>query len=248
VTMNLSDTREKGLLFRGLAQARCGIYTHLSAAFREPPTDEMIEALTEASSLAETKQLFGESVAIALDQCASSLAGDDAERTARSEFMNLFKVPGGQYVTPYESVFLGTRRVGGNEVSGLLAGQSSVDVQKWYRLAALDISPEFKELPDHIAIEFGYLAHLCRKERGFAESDDEARLVRAWEMERDFVAAHIMPWIGPLRDKIRERSQHPYFAAIAELAVEFSRHDLVTLEDLLGPSEAHSVPHYDPLP
>lgn len=170
---------------------------------------------------------------------------EDLERTAHREFMNLFKVPGGQYVTPYESVFRDTREIAGRPVKGLLMGQAAVDVQKWYRLAAMDISDEYKDLPDHICLELDYLAHLCAKEQGFATTGDTAKLQRAWEMQRDFLAAHVVSWLGVLRDRIHEKSQNAYFRAIADIAVEFTQRDLATLEELLGPSGGESAPAYE---
>ena len=71
--------------------------------------------------------------------------------------MNLFKVPGPQYVTPYEAVYRDTREINGQTVGGLLADQSTVDVQKWCRLAAIEVTEDFKNLPDHIALEFNHL-------------------------------------------------------------------------------------------
>ncbi len=239
----------KSASFIELAPARHNVYAYVCTAFREAPSATQLDSLSSELFLAEARRLFSDTVVGSVRQCATSAGSDDKwERNARQEFMNLFKVPGAQYVTPYESVFRDAREIDGKQVSGLLAGQSSVDVQKWYRLAAVEVSDEFKDLPDHIVLELSYMAHLCRKEQEFAAAGDEDRLTRAWEMERDFLAGHIIPWIGLLRDKICEKTRHPYFRAVAELAAEFAVDDLATLEDLLGPSQAHSVPKYDALP
>jgi TorA maturation chaperone TorD len=159
--------------------------------------------------------------------------------------MNLFKVPGASYVAPYESVFRDTRDVAGQQVKGLLMGQSTVDVQKWYRLAALEFSEECKDLPDHICLELDYLAHLCSKEAKFGAEGDAPRLTRAWEMERDFLAAHVVSWVSMLRDKIHGKSQNAYFRAVTDMAVDFTHRDLATLEQLLGPSPARAAPNYE---
>ena len=158
--------------------------------------------------------------------------------------MNLFKVPRRQYIPPYESVYRDSREIEGKKIAGLLMGASAISVQKWYQLAALDISEECKELPDHIAMELGYLAHLCQKEQGFAATGDDARLTRTLEMERDFLAGHLAVWIGLLRDGINEKSRHSYFRAVSELAEQFVRSDLTTLESVLGPSEGCADPRY----
>jgi len=171
----------------------------------------------------------------------------DAERfsdSARLEFTNLFLVPGGQHIAPYESVFRDRREVDAREVSGLLMGQSALDVQQWYRLAALEISGDFKELPDHIGLEFHYLAYLCDREQAFGDAGDSAKQTRAREMQRDFLKAHVLSWLGDLSEKIRAKATLPLYPAIASLAVEFCQSDLGTLESVVGPSCGRSVPAY----
>jgi TorA maturation chaperone TorD len=231
--------------FSELAAVRQRMYCLLSEGFREPPTPERLRPLMRTSFRSHAAELFGEPVSQAFQQCEVLITQDPQwEQGARQEFMNLFKVPGGQYVMPYESVYRDTREIEGKKVGGLLMGQSAIDVQKWYRLAGVEISEEFKDLPDHIALELNYLAHLCAKEQEFASANDQRRLKRAWEMQRDFLAAHIVPWMSPLRDKIVEKSQHPYFRALAELTCEFTQRDLAALGGLIGRSCAMKVPAY----
>ncbi len=240
---NGDDKRTK---LASLSEARQGVYAFLSSAFAKPPSSESLAALRGEGFLSSAADLFSEQTATPLRQYAEAAEHTaELERQAHQEFMCLFKVPGGQYITPYESVFRDTRDVAGKQVKGLLMGQSAVDVQKWYRLAALDISEEYKDFPDHICLEFNYLTHVCGKEREFAGAGDDPKLTRAWEMQRDFLAAHVVSWIDALRDKLYDKSQHTYFRAIADLAVEFSKRDLATLEGLLGPSKGTSAPHYD---
>ncbi len=179
-----------------------------------------------------------------LEVCATEAGLDEFSHAARMEFTNLFLVPGGQYVAPYESVFRDTREIEGREVAGLLMGQSALDVLQWYRFAALDISRDFKELPDHIGLEFHYLAFLCEKEREFGDAGDTAKQTRAREMQRDFLKAHVLSWLGDLAGKIRAKATLPLYPAIASLAVEFCQAELTTLEAVVGPSRGQPVPAY----
>jgi TorA maturation chaperone TorD len=71
--------------------------------------------------------------------------------------------------------------------------------------------------------------------------------MRAWEMERDFLAAHVVSWVGELAQEIRARTEHPWFLGLAELLVAFTRHDLATLEKVLGPSARKPLPEYAPI-
>lgn len=232
--------------FSELALPRRSLYAWLTRAFGEPPVPSGRPAsLSGAAPLTQAAPLFGVGFGKAFAKCL--LIEEDGGAQAhelRREYMNLFKVPGGQYVTPYEAVYRDAREIDGQPVTGLLAGKSTVDVQIWYRLAAVEITEEFKDLPDHIALELNYLAHLCYKEQQFAKTGDEAHLTRTWEMERDFLAGHVVKWIGLLRDKIADKSKLSYYRDAAEIAVEFTHADLTALEGLLGPSGGHSTPRY----
>ncbi len=228
-----------------LAPARKLVYAFLRSAFAEPPRNETLAALRCGDHLETMGGMLSDRTLAALREYARSAPGvPELQQQARQEFMNLFKVPGGQYVTPYESVFRDAHDVGGQKIKGLLMGQSAIDVQKWYRLAAVEISDDYKDLPDHICLEMDYLAHLCAKEQEFAANHDHAKLMRTWEMQRDFLAGHVVRWIGALRDKIHEKSQHPYFRAVADMAVEFVSSDLATLENVIGESTGKPAPDY----
>ncbi len=216
------------------APARRTIYEFLAGCFLRVPTPEQAEAVRSGRLRALCADGRGSAAASASD--AESVA--ELER----EFMDLFKVPGAKYLTPFESVYRDRREIAGRMVGGLLMGPSAVDVQQWYRLAALDL--ECKELPDHIGVELAYLAHLCQKELDFAAAGDGPRLDRARQMQRDFLAAHVDAWLGALRDKLYEKSTSTHYRTIADFAVGFVRADLASLEQELGPAARSSAPTY----
>ncbi len=229
-----------------LSQARRDVYAFLGGAFLAAPTEKTLRALGDEEFLAGAAELFGAKTLESLRQNAGAVEQTaELQRQAHQEFMNLFKVPGGQYVTPYASVFSDAREVGGKPVKGLLMGPSAVHVKKWYQLAAVEISDEYKDLPDHIGLELNFLAHLCGKEVEFAAKGEEGKLARAWEIERDFLAAHLVTWASRLRDKLYDKSLHAYFRAVADLLVEFTERDLSTLEKAMGPSAKKPVPDYE---
>ncbi len=245
MTVNCSDSRARLI---ELSRARYDVYAVLGGAFLAPPTEQLLHALMAEEFLAGADGLFGARGCDALKQYQRSVEqAPDLPRQTHQEFMNLFKVPGEQYITPYESVFRDTREVAGKQVRGLLMGQSAANVQKWYRLAAVEISDEYNDLPDHIGLEVNFLAHLCAKEQEFTDRDDQARLTRVWEMERDFLAAHVVSWVEQLRDKLYDKSQHAFFRTLADLLVEFTKRDLAALERVVGASKGQPLPDYGPI-
>jgi TorA maturation chaperone TorD len=148
----------------------------------------------------------------------------------RQAFMDLFKVPGGKYVTPYESVYRDSRENDGAQVSGLLMGASAIDAQRWYRLGTAEITDQIKELPDHIAVEFGFMAYLSRKEQEFFSIRDDIHFRRSREMQRDFLASHILSWFGALCGRVTEKSDHLYFPSLCRFALDFAQRDLASLQ------------------
>jgi len=227
-----------------MALARRDLYRFLSTAFLAEPSPELLAHLRDDSFQAALAEWFSPAVGADFRRVAEAMDAERFSDSARLEFTNLFLVPGGQHIAPYESVFRDRREVDAREVSGLLMGQSALDVQQWYRLAALEISGDFKELPDHIGLEFHYLAYLCDREQAFGDAGDSAKQTRAREMQRDFLKAHVLAWLGDLSEKIRAKAALPLYPAIASLAVEFCQSDLGTLESVVGPSCGRSVPAY----
>lgn len=221
--------------FAELAPFRGGLYSCLASVFTRPPeAPDVIHATTEL--VVHLADLLEGSAAEALHQDAQLMNDNDAwAATARQTFMDLFKVPGQRYVAPYESVYMDSREIDGRSVGGLLVGRSCVDARRWYQLAAADIIPNFKELDDHIGVELGFMSHLCGKETSFFSEGKSALLRRTWEIERDFLASHVVSWAGILRDKVLEKSDHPYFRAMARLSAEFAQRDLEALVSLVGP-------------
>jgi TorA maturation chaperone TorD len=92
-----------------------------------------------------------------------------------------------------------------------------------------------------------YLARLCQLEQGFAARSQAGKVQRAREIERDFLAAHLVPWVPELRTQIESRTSRGWFVGLARLVVEFTARDLATLEEALGPSAGKSVPDYPPV-
>lgn len=227
-----------------MATARRDLYRFLSAAFLAEPSPELLAHLRDDAFRAALADWFSADVVESFQRVSEAMDAERFSDSARLEFTNLFLVPGGQHIAPYESVFRDRREIDGREVPGLLMGQSALDVQQWYRLAALEISGDFKELPDHIGLEFHYLAYLCDREQAFGEARDSATQTRAREMQRDFLKAHVLSWLGDLAEKIRAKAALPLYPAIASLALEFCQNDLATLESVVGPSGGKSTPAY----
>lgn len=196
------------------AEARANLYRFFFQVIAEPPDEKAVDAFTDPAIRELLALIFGTKRGMVFEsgegEGPGSLAG------IRQDFMDLFKVPLGAYVAPYESVYRDERDVGGRKVRGLLLGPSALAVQECYRRAGLDLDKaRFKELPDHLMTELAFMEELCRREgeawKGGAEGEAEAVLA----LERAFVKEHLVPWVPEVCGRVLEHARTPFYKDVA---------------------------------
>lgn len=197
------------------AKARANVHRFLSAAFLEPPGEALVTALSADSVIEELEKNFGRGAVNDLRKFADEFDGD--HESLDQEFQDLFMVPLGRYVTPYESVYRDERHVGDTVVRGLLAGPSSIAVKQLYREAGADISDDFKDLPDHIGLELACMEFLCEQEACAWEQDDFARAAKMRDLQKRLLHEHLLVWAPALCARIREHAPGPFYRGIADL-------------------------------
>jgi DMSO reductase family type II enzyme chaperone len=206
------------------ARTRGQLYAALAQAFRKP---EAVAEEDGEDSLAQVLKRAALAVdAQALGPIAEELIGsleipeDQAEqalRTLEIEYNRLFVGPGRPQAPPYESVYRDSR--------GLVMGPAAREVERRYAEAGLALAPDHHDLPDHVATELGFMACLAMQE---AEAQGEDAL--AWlDRERTFLRDHLTVWLPRFCQRVREASQHPFYAALAELTMTFVSLDVQRL-------------------
>ncbi len=230
-----------------LAPVRAAAYAFLSTAFHRPPAADLILSWADPADVAEWAEFLGEEGVARLHQFAAAEAPlAERAREASREFTALFLVPGAQGVAPYESVFRDPAAPNGGG-TGRLMGRPALEVQRWYRLAAQDIAPDFNDLPDHIALELAFVARLAQLEEEFRVAREFEKQTRARQIERDFLATHVVPWMAPFAEAIRARTRHPWFLGLAAILSTFPAADLARLEAVLGPATTRGFVTSGPL-
>ena len=225
----MTDSNQEGLSIQ-TAQSRKACYGFLSSALLHRPTEQMVEQVGDAELHAALDSLFDSGVTAAFRELAQPKESADSQIGAiRQDYEDLFNVPGAKYVAPYEAVFRDERDVGAKKVRGLLFGPSTDDVIRFYHVAGLEVSPEFLELPDHIGLEFHFMAYLIEKELGALASGDMALVDKIRETQQGFLAHHLAQWVGGFASKMEEQASTPFYRGIALLAREFVAHDFAGL-------------------
>ncbi len=129
------------------------------------------------------------------------------------DYTRLFLGPNHIIAKPYGSVWL----EGGNTVMG----ESTMAALKLYAEGGFDMSGEFREVPDHIAVELEFLYLLIyRENEAHRNGDLEARQAKA-ALRKRFLDEHLGRWVGPFTAAMLAGTQTEYYRQLSELTRGF---------------------------
>ena len=129
------------------------------------------------------------------------------------EYARLFVGPYELKAPPYGSVYLdGGRRV---------MGDSTMEVVRIYEKAGLAMDKDFKELPDHIAVELEFMYYLIYKEAEALEKSEKEKALAFGETRLRFFNRFLSPWIPPFCEKIKEATDNQFYIGLADCLSTF---------------------------
>lgn len=223
------------------ANARASMYRFLSAVYVAPCGEDLLRKLRDAELLAEISSLLGKTAVAELQHFAGTdeIGGEVA--SLKQEYMDLFAVPTGRYVTPFEDVYRGSAE-GEQEVRGPLLGERAIAARRMYRAAGAEMDRECKELPTHIGVELAFMAFLCEREEEATWREKEASLGgqgkarsadsnRYRELQSRFLGEHLSKWFPRLSREIRKNAKSSFYRGLAVITEEFLARET---EALLG--------------
>ncbi|MFO7576941.1 MAG: molecular chaperone TorD family protein [Pelovirga sp.] len=191
--------------------AAADVFRLLSACYYEPEKKMLLE-----------EDLFGQ-LRTALERClpdqtdlADAMAASletAPEQDLLVDYAKLFVGPDELLAHPYGSVYLDGPKI--------LMGDSTMDVLRRYREAEFAMTAEFKDVPDHIAVELEFLYLLCyHASLALAEGRMEDHAL--WQQRRQsFIDEHIGRWIDAFCNKLRAKTQFDYYRNLADLSRNF---------------------------
>lgn len=215
------------------AQSRGQLYRFLAAAFLRPPGAQLVAPFLDDGIVAELGDRFGKDAVADLRRFKESFGGDYG--SLDQEYQDLFVVPLGRYVTPYESVYRDERMVEDERVRGLLMGPSTLAVKALYRDAGVEVAEDLPELPDHAGLELACMESLCEAESRAWLGDDAGGVERARKLQQRLLEEHLLQWVPSLCARIRDNSPGPFYRGIATLTEAALRQDAAEL-GLLTPT------------
>ncbi|MBI4338446.1 MAG: molecular chaperone TorD family protein [Chloroflexi bacterium] len=211
------------------AAVRAACYSLLAEAFGIP-TPSLLRALTAQrnegfwANVAELSPRpdLGKSVAHLQSEARATGRAPKALAQLTQEYSRLFSGPYHLEAPPYESIYV--------DGSGLVMGEASAKVKRLYAEAGLAVAPEWRDLPDHVAAEVAFMAHLCQGE-SVADSQPGRLRQSSAPLQYSFLKEHLGRWLPLLRRRVEATGLSPFYTALCWVAELFV---LEHLEELRG--------------
>ena len=215
--------------FADLAELRGQTFELLGSLFCYPAPADLAELVAEASGFPPRKCLAREfpflvPLGILLDRLRG-LRESEGEQLEH-EYVELFVVNASQALCPpYESFY--------GHAQDRERGLVSVAVERAYAVSGVALADR-GELPDHAALELGFLAVLCDEEEQAWRDGEVERALDRLRREEDFHERHLQRWFSTFTRRLaRAAAAESFYRALAEAARAFVVHDLDLVRMLL---------------
>ncbi len=142
------------------------------------------------------------------------------------EFARLFVGPFELKAPPYGSVYIDEGR--------RVMGDSTMEIVKLYRETGLVINSDFKDLPDHIAVELEYMYYLIYQEVEFLQSSQSSRAAEFLKYQEMFLNRFLGQWISAFCEKVRENAENDFYKLLADCTCDFVLYDRQYINLLTG--------------
>ena len=194
---------DQGIARENLSRLLAACYYQPGPEFAEEKVfDSMLEAATRIHpELAAHAQRLGEDYAA------------EGHDQLLLDYTRLFLGPNHIIAKPYGSIWL--------EHGNTVMGESTMAVLDLYQEGGFDMSVEFREVPDHIAVELEFLYLLIYRENEAQRNGEPKALKVKAALRKRFLDAHLGRWIGPFTSTVIAGAQSSYYRKLAKLTVGF---------------------------
>jgi len=119
--------------------------------------------------------------------------------------------------------------------------QAPMEVLAVYQEAGLSLQDDFKELPDHIAVELEFLYYLTYHEVQALEKHDGKEAEKLLKSQENFLEYFLGRWAPLFCARIKEGTQNEFYAALADCLDTLVQNPLPDLLPLLSQEITTSI-------
>lgn len=246
--INTSHPQEVSEQDHQTALLREAIYAFLSSVYLHPVTEASLLHISDEQFLNDLAEVLPGEATTELRNYFGALDPSLLSKelaALKQEYMNLFSVPTGRYVAPFEDIYRG-KTAEGQPHRGPLLGVRAIAAKQLYREAGARMDNVCKELPNHIGVELSFMHFLCGREASTCMSDalnaldlddvdsdiySPAEVYRAYQIR--FLNEHLTRWFPQLNEEIQQKSGHVFYRSISNMTEVFLEQDLANLKQQL---------------
>lgn len=192
--------------------ARADLCRYLAACFYEPTPMFGEERLFD--SMAQAAGQIDAALAERARRLGAAFAGEDLQ-TLLVDYTRLFLGPVDPRARPYEASWL---------KDGVLMQDATLDVLAHYREGGFEIDEEFRDLPDHIAVELEFVYALTFEQARAGVAGETAARAAAAGLQRRFVERHLGAWVGPFTAALHAGAETAFYRELAAFTADWVRH------------------------
>ncbi|RJR15116.1 MAG: molecular chaperone TorD [Nitrospiraceae bacterium] len=199
----------KNLIHRERARGEC--YRMLAACFYLPCRDEIIEEKLLENLTGGLQQICPEAAVFSSAMRQDILLFSDEDLAV--EYARLFVGPYEMTAPPYGSIYLdGAKKI---------MSDSTMEVIRSYQAEGLARDSNFKNLPDHIAVELEFMYYLVFKETEALEKPDMDAARLYLEKQISFYEKFLGRWVTKFCSRINEGTENSFYLGLAGLTRSF---------------------------
>jgi putative dimethyl sulfoxide reductase chaperone len=194
------------------ATARQDLCRFLSACYYEPASEFAEEKLFDSIAIAAAR--LDPQLAATARQLRDAFAAQDLQ-TLLVDYTRLFLGPIKALAKPYGSSWLGAPvETEDNPPPAVLA---------LYDEGGFEIDDEFRELPDHAAVELEFLYLLAFTQSQARHAGDSEVLAASEALQQRFLDKHLGAWVGAFTAAMKSGAETAFYRELAGLTERFIR-------------------------
>ena len=197
-------------------QSGAALFNLLAQAFNYPDTD-LIESLCKGDFTKILRDALGHlnlagSLVSELTDLEKTYSGSDKVKETlllklEKDYTHMFFSSKPRLVYLFESVYK----------EGKLLQDSTFEIARLYYDAGLNLVDDFKLPPDHIAVEFEFMAYLYFNEIEAINKNHHENVKYAQKLQKEVMEKHLGAFGGTLARKVSEHARTVFYQCIARI-------------------------------
>lgn len=132
----------------------------------------------------------------------------------------------GNAAYPYESVYTSREH--------LIMQEARDHVLAAYRRKGLEKDAALDYPEDHVALEFEFMAHLCREAQNALAAQDWSKVSTCLNEQKDFLDQHLLNWVPAFCADVLKFADKDFYKAVAKMTSGYLTIEQAILEDMIA--------------